>query len=58
MRIGKELEQGKDIRSETKNSAVNLLLFDMWSREPISVRSLPLGSHFNKLLVFDNMLAI
>lgn len=58
MRIGKELEQGKDIKSETMNSAVSLLLFDMWSSEPISVRSLPLGSHFNKLLVFDSRLAI
>lgn len=43
--------------SEPMNPVVSPLQFDIWSREPISVRSLPLGSHFNKLLVFEWLLA-
>lgn len=33
------------------------LQFDIWNREPISVRSHPPGSHCNKLLVFEWPLA-
>lgn len=52
-RMGNKLKQGKDIKREMMNPVVSLLQIDIWSGEPISVRSLPLVSHFNKLLVFE-----